>query len=67
MKVFLCIPSTGLDPAQPLFEGQSVEVRLDKYDALFVDIAHSNGSPTIPLVGFGFTSPIGMIYFLIYF
>ncbi|KAJ9597568.1 hypothetical protein L9F63_011569 [Diploptera punctata] len=54
---------TGLDAAQPLFEGQSKELRLDKGDADLVDIGHTNGSPTVPLVGLGFVAPIGDVDF----
>ncbi|NXR05764.1 LIPR1 protein, partial [Semnornis frantzii] len=32
---------TGLDPAQPYFQGTPVEVRLDKSDADFVDVIHT--------------------------
>ncbi|XP_013414570.2 pancreatic triacylglycerol lipase-like [Lingula anatina] len=34
---------TGLDPAGPFFESYPTVVRLDKSDAKFVDIIHSNG------------------------
>ncbi|CAF1041590.1 unnamed protein product [Rotaria sp. Silwood1] len=33
---------SGLDPAGPLFEGKDVLVRLDKNDAKFVDVIHTN-------------------------
>ena len=33
----------GLDPAGPLFERCTKEVRIDKSDAAFVDIMHTNG------------------------
>ena len=33
----------GLDPAGPLFEQTTEEVRIDKSDAAFVDIIHTNG------------------------
>ena len=38
---------TGLDPAGPLFEGYTANVRLDKTDADFVDVIHSNGDSLI--------------------
>lgn len=34
---------TGLDPAGPLFEFTEPPVRIDKSDATFVDILHTNG------------------------
>ena len=34
---------SGLDPAGPLFEGYDPRVRLDKGDANYVDVIHSNG------------------------
>ena len=37
---YLCI---GLDPAGPMFEKTTKEVRIDKSDASFVDIIHCNG------------------------
>ena len=33
---------TGLDPAGPAFDGNPKEKRLDKSDAAFVDIIHTN-------------------------
>ncbi|KAF2883713.1 hypothetical protein ILUMI_22463 [Ignelater luminosus] len=33
---------TALDPAGPLFQGQDQDDRLDKSDALFVDVMHTN-------------------------
>ncbi|XP_012945550.1 pancreatic lipase-related protein 2 [Aplysia californica] len=34
---------TGMDPASPGFEGLNVDVRLDKSDAKFVDVIHTDG------------------------
>ena len=34
----------GLDPAEPDYENTDVAVHLDKTDAVFVDIIHSDGS-----------------------
>lgn len=55
---------TGFDPAQPGFEGCSKEVRLDKSDANFVDVIHTNCEPFIPYLGVGMFSPIGNDFFL---
>ncbi|PSN40709.1 hypothetical protein C0J52_13759 [Blattella germanica] len=54
---------TGLDPAYFYFEGQSSEVRIDKTDAVFVDVVHTNGNPTIPYAGFGMSFPVGHVDF----
>ncbi|XP_008164538.2 inactive pancreatic lipase-related protein 1 [Chrysemys picta bellii] len=54
---------TGLDPAQPYFEGTPIEVRLDKTDAAFVDIIHTDSAPTIPYLGFGMSQAIGHLDF----
>lgn len=42
---------SGLDPAQPYFQGTPIEVRLDKSDADFVDVIHTDSAPTIPNLG----------------
>ena len=34
---------SGLDAAGPLFEKTTKDVRIDKSDASFVDLIHSNG------------------------
>ncbi|KAM4897173.1 inactive pancreatic lipase-related protein 1-like [Sylvia borin] len=54
---------TGLDPAQPYFQGTPTEVRLDKSDADFVDVIHTDSAPTIPNLGFGIGPAIGHIDF----
>jgi len=41
---------TGLDPAGPMFTGDSCEVRFCQGDALFTEAIHANGHPWI---GFG--------------
>ncbi|XP_034994005.1 inactive pancreatic lipase-related protein 1-like [Zootoca vivipara] len=54
---------TGLDPAQPYFQGTPTEVRLDKSQADFVDIIHTDSAPTIPYMGFGISQAIGHLDF----
>ena len=54
------ISLTGLDPAGPLFEGYSPKVRLDKTDADYVDVIHSNGDSLI-IGGLGAWEPIGKL------
>uniref|UniRef100_A0A8C8SGV1 Triacylglycerol lipase n=1 Tax=Pelusios castaneus TaxID=367368 RepID=A0A8C8SGV1_9SAUR len=54
---------TGLDPAQPYFQNTPIEVRLDKTDAEFVDIIHTDSAPTIPYLGFGINQAIGHLDF----
>ena len=44
MFIVLIILLTGLDPAEPDFEDTDNAVHLEKTDALFVDIIHSDGS-----------------------
>uniref|UniRef100_A0A8C6NAR3 Triacylglycerol lipase n=1 Tax=Melopsittacus undulatus TaxID=13146 RepID=A0A8C6NAR3_MELUD len=54
---------TGLDPAQPYFQGTPIEVRLDKTDAEFVDVIHTDTAPTVPYLGFGMSPAIGHLDF----
>lgn len=57
---------TGLDPAEPFFEGMSPLVRLDPSDAVFVDAIHTDGkrfAVPFPLVGYGMIEPVGHIDF----
>ncbi|NWX24344.1 LIPR1 protein, partial [Aegotheles bennettii] len=54
---------SGLDPAQPYFQGTPAEVRLDKTDAEFVDVIHTDSAPTIPHLGFGMSPAVGHIDF----
>ncbi|NXV55196.1 LIPP lipase, partial [Molothrus ater] len=54
---------SGLDPAQPYFQGTPIEVRLDKSDAEFVDVIHTDSAPTIPNLGFGMRPAIGHLDF----
>jgi pancreatic triacylglycerol lipase len=39
---------TGLDPANPHFQGMPTSVRLDPSDALFVDVVHTDSNYTDP-------------------
>lgn len=50
---------TALDPAQPGFEGADKEVRLDKGDADYVEVVHTNAAPFLPTLGFGLMMPHG--------
>ncbi|NXJ74416.1 LIPR2 protein, partial [Trogon melanurus] len=54
---------SGLDPAQPYFQDTPIEVRLDKSDAEFVDVIHTDSAPTIPYLGFGMSTAIGHLDF----
>ncbi|XP_014305841.2 pancreatic lipase-related protein 2-like, partial [Myotis lucifugus] len=54
---------TGLDPAEPGFQGMPEEVRLDPSDAMFVDVIHTDISPTVPYLGFGMSQKVGHLDF----
>uniref|UniRef100_A0A8D0G868 Triacylglycerol lipase n=1 Tax=Sphenodon punctatus TaxID=8508 RepID=A0A8D0G868_SPHPU len=54
---------TGLDPAQPYFQGTPIEIRLDKSDAVFIDVIHTDSAPTIPYLGFGMSQAVGHLDF----
>ncbi|XP_065751047.1 LOW QUALITY PROTEIN: pancreatic lipase-related protein 2-like [Phocoena phocoena] len=54
---------TGLDPAQPCFQGMPEEVRLDPSDAMFVDVIHTDSAPIIPFLGFGMSQKVGHLDF----
>ncbi|XP_060810317.1 pancreatic triacylglycerol lipase [Amyelois transitella] len=49
---------TGLDPAQPCFLTTDHTERLDKTDADFVDVIHTNGR-LLKKIGFGLPDPTG--------
>lgn len=53
---------TGLDPADPYFQGTDVRVRLDPSDADFVDVIHTDGSSILQL-GFGTMQQMGHVDF----
>ncbi|KAM4033002.1 pancreatic triacylglycerol lipase-like isoform 2-T2 [Anomaloglossus baeobatrachus] len=54
---------TGLDPAEPYFQGTPIEVRLDPSDAAFVDAIHTDAAPMIPNIGFGMSQLLGHVDF----
>ena len=53
---------TGLDPARPQFEGNHPEARLDKTDAYFVDVIHTNSAPFL-FGGAGYRRQLGHVDF----
>ncbi|CAN8003675.1 unnamed protein product, partial [Ixodes hexagonus] len=52
---------TALDPAEPFFEGMPAEVRVDRSDADFVDVIHTDCHPY--LEGMGMFDPVGHVDF----
>ncbi|XP_063819416.1 pancreatic lipase-related protein 2-like [Pseudophryne corroboree] len=57
---------TGLDPAQPYFQGTPAEVRLDPSDALLVDVIHTDSSSTtsnLGMGGYGISQTVGHLDF----
>ncbi|XP_071533313.1 inactive pancreatic lipase-related protein 1-like isoform X2 [Panulirus ornatus] len=55
---------TGLDPAGPFFESQSLANRLDASDASFVDVVHTNAGRLVT-GHFGFREPAGQVDFYV--
>ncbi|KAJ8889271.1 hypothetical protein PR048_008769 [Dryococelus australis] len=53
---------TGLDPAEPYFQGMPNIVRLDSSDANLVDVIHTDGK-SIFLLGYGMSQPCGHLDF----
>ncbi|XP_015174926.1 PREDICTED: exosome component 10 [Polistes dominula] len=53
---------TGLDPAQPCFRNTCPSLHLDKTDAPFVDVIHTNGK-LLSNLGLGLPEPIGHVDF----
>lgn len=49
---------SGLDPAEPCFQGLPEEVRLDPSDAMFVDVIHTDSAPIIPYLGELYTNSV---------
>ncbi|XP_078497314.1 pancreatic triacylglycerol lipase-like [Lissotriton helveticus] len=54
---------TGLDPAEPYFQGTPIEVRLDPSDAALVDVIHTDSAPMIPNLGLGMSHLVGHLDF----
>lgn len=53
---------TGLDPAKPCFVGVHESLRLDKEDAKFVDVIHTDiGEKNKPWGSLGIRRPIGKL------
>ena len=53
---------SGLDPAEPYFQGMGSHVRLDPSDADLVDVIHTNGKGII-FLGYGMSQPCGDLDF----
>lgn len=53
---------TGLDPAEPYFQGMPAHVRLDPTDAELVDVIHTDGKG-IFFLGYGMSQPCGHLDF----
>lgn len=47
-----------MDPAQPCFKNTDLDLYLDKSDAPFVDVIHTNGR-FLTSLGLGIPKPIG--------
>ncbi|XP_037029466.1 pancreatic triacylglycerol lipase-like [Bradysia coprophila] len=56
---------TGLDPAEPYFQGMGSSVRLDPTDAKFVDVIHTDGRSffLLEIPGYGMSQSCGHIDF----
>ncbi|XP_060587855.1 inactive pancreatic lipase-related protein 1-like [Ruditapes philippinarum] len=55
---------TGLDPAEPDYKDHPKVVRLDKLDAIYVDVIHTNGAP-FSKGGAGMFEPCGDVDFYV--
>ncbi|XP_039313635.1 pancreatic triacylglycerol lipase isoform X2 [Solenopsis invicta] len=53
---------TGLDPAEPYFQGMPSHLRLDYTDARLVDVIHTDGK-SIFFLGYGMSQPCGHLDF----
>jgi pancreatic triacylglycerol lipase len=56
---------TGLDPAEPYFQGMGPTVRLDPTDAQMVDVIHTDGRSffLLEIPGYGMSQPCGHLDF----
>lgn len=56
---------TGLDPAEPYFQGMGPSIRLDPSDATFVDVIHTDGRSffLLEIPGYGMSQSCGHIDF----
>lgn len=56
---------TGLDPAEPYFQGMGPSIRLDPSDAKFVDVIHTDGRNffLLEIPGYGMSQSCGHIDF----
>lgn len=56
---------TGLDPAEPYFQGMGEQVRLDPGDAMFVDVIHTDARSffLLEIPGYGMSQACGHIDF----
>ncbi|XP_076021606.1 inactive pancreatic lipase-related protein 1-like [Genypterus blacodes] len=54
---------TGLDPIEPYFQDTEPQVHLDKSDATFVDVIHTDASPFNSKLGLGMSKSVGHMDF----
>uniref|UniRef100_A0A336LTX6 CSON000474 protein n=1 Tax=Culicoides sonorensis TaxID=179676 RepID=A0A336LTX6_CULSO len=54
---------TGLDPAEPYFSQTDPIVRLDRTDAEYVDVIHTDAKPFVSSGGLGLAEPCGHVDF----
>nr|KAG5708265.1 hypothetical protein BaRGS_021199 [Batillaria attramentaria] len=59
----LILHCTGLDPAEPYFVHLDNDMRLDKSDAVFVDIMHTDGEAFAVTKGYGMADALGDVDF----
>jgi len=51
---------TGMDPAEPMFQGKHVDARLDPTDGAYVDVIHTDATSILAL-GLGSEDPMGHV------